>query len=655
MYKFGPADFNSFEHGDSKNWIIPNGLGGYCSHSIINSSHRKHHGYLIASLKPPVKRSLFLTRLNEMIFNKNGTIDLESQHLENDIKEGYRYLEEFTFDSVPCYKYRVGGLTFEKEISPMYGYNTVAISYKVKNGSQPNCFIISPLFNNREHGEISQRSDLSFSEDYRGDFIAIKSYKNKRIIIKMYHSDCIIEPISEEKRFVGPYHCEYDFSTGDERLDYHYNPFLLKFDLKPFEEKEISIVVTIEVDCNKDAFEIINSYKDRVKKLCIKSKLKDEMALNLVQAADVFICKRKSTRLKTILAGMPWFTDWGRDTMIAFTGLTLVTRRFKDAKEILKSFSLYEKNGLIPNMFPDKGSAPLYNTVDASLWYFYAVHKYIEYTNDVQFILTEIYPTLENIIKAYSTKTDFSIFMDDDYLVSSGSEFDQITWMDVRIGDICVTPRNGKAVEINALWYNALCIMDNLSKIKYGANFNEYEKLSQKVKKSFNKKFYCKNTNCLYDVVDPYDASIRPNQIWVLSLPYKVLDEKRAESVFNVVYEELFNFYGLRSLSNKDERFKPKYEGKLWNRDFAYHMGTTWAFLIGGFLDAYAYINKGSEECKKQIKKWVYDFEVHLKEGCINGVAEIFDGDYPSKTKGCYTQAWSVGELLRTYYENVLK
>ena len=252
----------------------------------------------------------------------------------------------------------------------------------------------------------------------------------------------------------------------------------------------ISIICSIENEFSLDADKMIKDYKERIDSLKVKSGLTDELALNLVWSSDSFITKRESTKLKTILAGLPWFTDWGRDTMIAFTGLTLVTKRFDEAKEILKSFAIYEKNGLIPNMFPDDGGEPMYNTVDASLWYFYACYKYIEYTGDKKFILEEIYPTLQNIIYAYSHKTDNNIHMDSDYLISCGDKDTQITWMDVKTNGIAITPRFGKPVEINALWYNALRIMDELSK---DANDpTNYLEMSLRVKESFNEKFYCK-------------------------------------------------------------------------------------------------------------------------------------------------------------------
>ena len=405
--------------------------------------------------------------------------------------------------------------------------------------------------------------------------------KNPDIKIKFQYSCGVVIP--NDEKITDGLCCAYDLDTGDSSLDHHYKPAKIKIELKANEVKLVGCVCTIDRIPKTDAFGIIIDYEARIDRLIRQSKLKDSLATDLVVSADTFICDRESTKLKTILAGLPWFTDWGRDTMIAFTGLTLVTRRFKEAKEILKSFALYEKNGLIPNMFPDDGAEPYYNTVDASLWYFYAIYKYVNYTNDYEFVEKELYLVLKNIIKAYSTSTLFSIGMDSDYLIHAGSNLDQVTWMDVRVNDIVVTPRHGKPCEINALWYNALMIMSIFAE-KFGDDYNYYNDLANKVYKSFNEKFYCEETGCLYDTVDPYDKSIRPNQIWVLSLPFKLLPKEKAESVFRVCEKELYNKFGLRSLSPKDPRFKPKYEGKLFDRDMAYHMGTTWGFLIGGYL-----------------------------------------------------------------------
>ena len=650
MYYFDKDNFLDFKDGDSKCFVMPNGLGGYTSHSLINSSHRKHYGYLVACLKPPVDRKLVFARINESLQIGNNYYDLEAQNYDTGIKNGQVYLDDVSINYVPTFSYTVEGVQIKKKIAPMYNSNTVAITYEILSKNDATLYL-EPLFNYRDHGEASQISDLNFTYSVKGNVLALTPQMNPDLKIKFSFSEGSL--ILNENKFTDGLICDYDVSTGDKRLDHHYKPVKVKVDLKASNVKLLGIICTVDRMPKNDAFGIIINYEERINFLLRQAKIKDNLGKDLVVAADAFICKRESTKLKTILAGLPWFTDWGRDTMISFTGLTLVTRRFKDAKEILKSFSLYEKNGLIPNMFPDDGGEPLYNTVDASLWYFYACYKYIEYTNDKNFIKEEIFPTLKNIIKAYSTHTDFSIYMDNDYLIHAGSDQDQITWMDVRTNGVAVTPRHGKPVEINALWYNALMIMDLFSSL-FEEYDSSYKDLAQKVKKSFNEKYYCEKTKCLYDTVDPMDSSVRPNQIWVLSLPFKVLDEKYNKIVLDTVANELYNVYGLRSLSYKDPRFKPKYEGELLKRDYAYHMGTTWGFLIGGYLDAYAYVNRDSKTVVSEVNELVHRFIPHLNDGCINGIAEIFNGDVADKTKGCYTQAWSIGELLRAYYENVL-
>ena len=650
MYYYDRDTLREFQEGDKRCFCLPNGLGGYCSHSIINSSHRKHYGYLVACLKPPVLRMLLLARINESIQVGNNFYDLEAQQYLSTLKDGNKYLDEFYLDYIPTYHYSVDGITIKKRISPMYNSNTLAITYEILSRVDATMYL-EPLFNYREHGAASSEEDLKFTESVKSGVITLVPDKNPDLKIKFAYSMGVAIP--NDDKITDGLCCAYDLDTGDLGVDHHYKPYKIKVDLKANEVKLISCVCTIDRLPKTDAFGLIIDYEARIERLIRQSKLKDSLAMDLVVSADTFICDRQSTKLKTILAGLPWFTDWGRDTMIAFTGLTLVTRRFKEAKEILKSFALYEKHGLIPNMFPDDGAEPIYNTVDGSLWYFYAVYKYVNYTGDYEFIKNEIYPVLKNIIKAYSTSTLFSIGMDSDYLVHAGSDLDQVTWMDVRVDNIVVTPRHGKPCEINALWYNALMIMSILAN-EFGDDYEYYNDLATKVHKSFNEKFFCEETGCLYDTVDPYDKSVRPNQIWVLSLPFKLLPKEKAESVFKVVENELYNKYGLRSLSPKDPRFKPRYEGKLFDRDMAYHMGTTWGFLIGGYLDAYRYIYGDSEEVTEKINELVHVFREHLADGCINGIAEIFDGDVAGRTRGCYNQAWSVGELLRAYFENVL-
>ena len=410
------------------------------------------------------------------------------------------------------------------------------------------------------------------------------------------------------------------------------------------------------VSDNESAFEILRAQLDYTDELIKKSGFTDDFAVKLTVAANQFIAHRQSTGYDTVLAGLPWFTDWGRDTMISYTGLTLCTGRFEKAHDILLTFAKYCKDGLIPNMFPDSGLEPLYNTVDASLWYFYAVYKYLEYvaTPDAyEFIKKDIYPCLKDIISTYKKGTDFSIYMDTDGLIHAGSGLDQVTWMDVRVGDWVATPRHGKPVEINALWYNALCTMDMLQ-AKFGDNDDSYRQLASLVKTSFNKRFWNENTGCLYDVVDEDDDTIRPNQIYAVSLPFTMLDREREKAIVDTVMDKLYVGCGLRSLDPDHKDYHPIYIGSLSKRDHAYHQGTAWGFLLGGFISAYVKVNGRTKATALCADKLLAPVREHLLNNCIGSICEIFDGDAPHNGRGCYAQAWSVGEVLRCYCEDVL-
>lgn len=661
IYNYGRSNFKTIDEGNELSFLIGNGIGGFSNSTVAGGSAILHHGYLVAALNPPVNRYLILTRIQEEISINNRNYDLTSQNYINTSKNGHKYLERFTFDSIPEYCYRVEDVNVKKTISMDYGHNTVAVCYEIENGIEDINFKIVPVFNYRLSGEAIEKSRLKFTEELVDNKLMLIPEENKNIQIifeasegEFYNRRLIPMNIStpnylyEENNY---YNIEN--RTGFLGLDNHYTPYELNISIKAMETKRMYIICSIEKEINKDGFQIEKEYKDRVNKLILQAGYKDNFGCNLVKAADHFIVNRNSTGLKTILAGYPWFTDWGRDTMIAFEGLVLCTKRYEEAREILASFAKYIRNGLVPNLFPDENTEPLYNTVDASLWYFQAVYKYLKYTGeeeDYRFIEENIYDKLVEIFKAYSTKTLFSIGMDEDGLIFAGSGFDQVTWMDVRVGDLVVTPRHGKPVEINALWYNALCIIDKL-RIKFNKEDLGYNKLKEKVKINFEKKFWNNEKNCLYDVIDEKDDKIRPNQIWAVSLPFSILPREKEKLIVNTVYKHLYSTYGLRSLSFMDKEYKGKYIGKLINRDLAYHMGTTWSFLIGPFITSYLKVNNYNEASKTRGRKMLSVFEDHMRDGCINGIAEIFDGDFPATSRGCYSQAWGVGEVLRVYNE----
>jgi len=686
--QFGKGYYKTFKAGIEREWVTTNGIGGYAGSSVIGAHTRKHHGLLIASLHAPTERFLVLSKINETLcFNGKKYEFAATQRKGGIYEEGQKFLQRFIYDELPQFVYETGGVFVTKTISFEYGKNTIAVGYEIRNGMYEAEMNFVPLFNFRDHNNGSETEDLLFDTKQEGRILRLRPKNTeKKADIRFYASEG--DFVKRKEIYDRDMELQTEIDTGMSSADNNYTPYEIKIICKPFETKKVSFVCTIEEDFCKDAFETIEANRKRIRNLVEKAGWGDDFADALVQAADQFIVDRQSTGLKTILAGLPWFTDWGRDTMIALQGLTLSTKRFEDARGILKTFARYVHHGLVPNMFPDEGLEPLYNTVDASLWYFYSVYKYLEYTGtekDYEFIRKEIYPTLEVIVQSYKKGTDFSIYMEEDSLIHAGSDFDQVTWMDVRVGEWVVTPRHGKPVEINALWYNALKVMEELAerfeKTKDAAK--EYSELAEKVKVSFNKRFWNEEAGCLYDVVDEEvmenkdakeqstceqkdsdqdrhgkmirdNAQIRPNQIWAVSLPFTMLSVEKEKKVVDTVMMHLYASYGLRSLSPEDEAYKGIYFGELHDRDAAYHQGTVWAFPLGGFISAYVKVYGKTEDGMMRARKLIAPLEDHLMDGCIGSIAEIFDGDEPHVSRGCYAQAWSVGEILRAYTEDIL-
>lgn len=657
--KFGKGYWKTFSEGIQREWVITNGIGGYAGSSIIGAHTRKHNGMLIASLHAPVERYMVLSKINEELKVGEKVYSFATnQRPGGNNEEGQRYLQRFTYQYVPEFTYYAEGFFVTKTIAMDYGKNTVAISYEIQGGTKEAQLKLVPLFNYRDHHERSERADLKFSCSNSKDTITLVPEANKDLAIRMYVSDGQVQ--KRDEIYDVDMELQTEISTGMTCIENNYTPYEINVSIAPGEHKKLSVICTIEQGkIKKDAFEIVAQEKERCIALEKQADLPDDFANTLVHAADQFIVQRESTGGKTVLAGLPWFTDWGRDTMIALQGLTLVTKRFEDAREILKTFAKYVKKGLVPNMFPDEGLEPLYNTVDASMWYFYSVQKYLEYTGtdeDYEFIRKEIYPRLREIIVYYIKGTEFSIHMDKDYLIHAGGGLDQVTWMDVRVGEWVVTPRHGKPVEISALWYNALCVMAELAERFGDKDKDSFADLAAKVKESFVEKFWNPEKQCLYDVVDESgnDDKIRPNQIWAVSLPYTMLPEDKAKCVVDTVVSHLYANYGLRSLSPEDKEYKGIYVGKLHDRDAAYHQGTCWAFPLGGLITAYLKVHGDTEEGREYAKKLIAPLEDHLMDGCIGSIAEIFDGNEPNISRGCYAQAWSVGEILRAYVEGEL-
>ena len=667
-YQYTQKDWTTFKEGIKREWAVTNGIGGYAGSSMIGAHSRTHQGYLIASLHAPIERYLVFSKINETATVGTSTVSFEtSQHRASGktvYTEGQKFLTSFSYDGSVHYTYETDNFSFEKHITLKRNANVCAVAYELTAGDSDCTFTLTPLFNYREHSESSTPDTLRFDTFTEDRTFYLVPEKNKDIAIRFQTSEGTFSKRENVYDIDMQLQIEVDLETDG--LDCHYCPVDLSIAVPANTTKKVSILCSIG-DVNErpapvsgtEAFSILEENARCHAELFEKAGYRDSFANQLVLASGQFLTYRESTKMMTVLAGLPWFTDWGRDTMIAFTGLTLCTKRFKEAEEILLTFARYIRHGIVPNMFPDDNMPPLYNTVDASLWYFYAVYQYLHYNPAAEaeaFVKEQIFPHLKEIISAYEKGTDFSIYMEDDGLIHAGSGLDQITWMDVRVGDWVATPRHGKPVEINALWYNALRIMESLCE-KFDEDASAYRTRANQVKESFNAKFWDSANQCLFDVVDgdEPDDHIRPNQIYAVSLPFSLLPEEQEKAVVALVEKELFVGCGLRSLAPDHPDYHGIYCGALAKRDAAYHQGTAWGFLLGGFFSAYMKVNHHSSSAAENAVRMLEPVRKHLTDsGCIGSISEIFDGDAPHNPRGCYAQAWSVGEVLRCYCEDIL-
>lgn len=651
--EFGKSNWRNFEQGIQKEWLLTNGIGGFSSSTIIGANTRRYHGLLVAALKPPVRRHLILSKVDESIAIDGQIYNLYSSKTPEHIMMGYLHLQRVIVDPIPTFVYSIGDVYLEKTVCMVYGENTTIVFYHVKNGQSSAKLRLTPLVNFRDYHHNSSRQYMHFTCQKRKQSVVVNP-SGTNVNIGIYCSEGIFTEACNS------YYMNMEYPVERERglppLEDHYIPGYFDICIKPWQDICITITATVENNIVlRDGLEVIDSERARLNELADMSGYRDDLARRLVLASDAFIVRRESTGSKTVIAGYPWFTDWGRDAMIAFTGITLSTRRFDDARDILHTFAKHIRDGLIPNVFPDEGGEPAYNTVDAPLWYFEAVNKFLNYTADYLFVYSNLFDALKQIIGCYINGTHYNIKMDEDFLITSGDEGTQLTWMDAKVGGWVVTPRHGKAVEVNALWYNALKVMERLSKASEDDD-KIYGNLAQKVKDSFADSFWNDEKQCLYDVItgDFKDSKVRPNQILAVSLSYPVMEGSKAKMVVNRVWKELYASYGLRSLSPLEREYRGGYFGNQYERDGAYHQGTVWAWLIGHFITGFMKVNGYTESARQTALRFIKPFKDHLHDACVGYISEIFDGDEPHIPRGCFAQAWSVGEILRAYTEDIL-
>ena len=646
-----------------KEWIITNGIGGFASSTIIGANTRKYHGLLVSPIIPPARRRLILSKLDESIEVGGRKYELFTNVGKNYISQGYKYQESFSKELLPTFEYKVEDVVITKTICMEHFKNTVGVYYKIRNGARHSKLILAPVMNFRNAHGINK--DHQFKLEQR--------MKNKKLEVEIDDGNPIYITINDgnyiehkDDIFYNMFYIEEE-KRGFEPEENHVVPGRYEIEIDPNEEKEISFICSTEENIEElDARALILKETIRMTKIFNKSGLlgsdKDELIKTFLIATDNFIIKRPLFNTYSAIAGYPWFLDWMRDTLISFEGLFLVTKRFDNAKKVLQHCIRDIKYGLIPNTYSEDDYRPLYNSVDASLLFFEQVKKYLEYTNDYQFVMQDIYPKMENIIENYAKGIDLdnnNIYMDTDGLIVSGTENTQNTWMDAKYAGIAVTPRNGKAVEINAMWYNALKIMQELAISNNETDkAKKYEKMATKCKKSYQNQFYNKRRKCLYDVLG--DSKIRPNQLFALSLTYPVLDatSEEARNMFETVTKKLLNNYGLKSLAKGEENYVEVYEGDGCRRDFSYHQGITWTWLLGPYYNALKRLATSSKTKKdkakyeEQLKEFVDNvtktFSKEINErGCVGSIAEIYDSKRPYAPKGAFAQAWSVAEVFR--------
>ena len=655
----GKGDWPTFEQGIQREWLVTNGIGGYASSTVICANTRKYHGLLVASLAPPVRRTLLLSKLDERFEAGGRTYNLSSNKTVSGVTGfGFIHLQRVLVGKIPTFVYSFVDVVIEKTIFMVHGENTTVIRYRVKNGSSPATFRLIPFLNCRDFhwtsgmGQISFRLEPLKAREWAGITVkAVPEVPALNIICGGKARFC-----REEGWFKGMLYPG-EQERGEHAVEDHFVPGHFVISLAAKEEKVISFIASTreEIDESINTEVLLDSERDRHLRLIKQSGLRDDFSCRLVLASDAFVVWRQSTDTKSVIAGYHWFNDWGRDTMIALPGLTLVTGRHEDAREILLTFARHCSEGLIPNMFPDSPGEPLYNTVDASMWYFHAVYKYLQYTGDFDFILKEIYPVLKEIAQFYIKGTKFKIGMDEDGLISAGTSEHQLTWMDAKVDNWVVTPRHGKPVEIAALWYNALKILEQLA-LRAGESL-PYAGLSEKVGKSFKEKFWYEDGGYMYDVIsgDQRDARLRPNQVIAMALPYSPVSSSRARQALRRVWQELYATYGLRSLSYYDPHYKGVYIGDRFSRDGAYHQGTVWSWLMGPFITAYRKAYGYSPDTREQAAMFINPFREHIRHHGVGYISEIFDGNDPIVPRGCIAQAWGVAEVLRAYVEDVLE
>ncbi len=674
---FSVLDFKELQHTDSLaersdlEWLSTNGLGSYASQTLALANSRRYHGLFIASLDPPVRRTVLLSRLDEVAITADGKeTELATSYWQGDAvaPHGYDRLSAFTNLPVPTWQFDLPGGVLVKQVTMIHGEQRVVIGYTwVPNEANSESLVLKTavLANFRDfHSETKGDASWKFLQNLRSKGVSIRAYDEAT----EWYLDFSSGTYAEDGDWYWNYSWSAEWERGLADSEDLYRTGYITVDLQPGE----SFTITAGLESAQGSFDIAEVVRDewmRQQEIVAASGVSGRIAQQLLIAGDQFVVHRASTNGASILAGYHWFSDWGRDTMISLTGLLIETGRHALARSVLSTFAKYLSEGMLPNHFPDSGQEPQYNTIDATLWWAFALDEYYRNTGDVAFLLEQV-PLLDKVVIAHLQGTRHGIKVDPvDGLLEGGEPHVQLTWMDAKCGDLVVTPRQGKAVEVNALWFNLLKTLELLHTTlasavlgSEGAEFDmhtglslRYADMAEKARVGFSA-FWNDSEGCLFDVIgkDGYvDPSIRPNQIFAVSLPFKVISPEQAAGVLAVVEKELLTDFGLRTLAPRDPAYKGIYGETMgaadqYHRDLTYHQGTAWPFLAGHWVDARVAIHGHQKSNFEFIAERLLPLIQHMnEEACIGSISEIFDGDEPHRPMGCIAQAWSVAEVTR--------
>ena len=674
---FSQTILSNFAEAIGKEWIITNGLGGYASSTVLGINTRKYHGLLVAAYHPPGDRRICLAKLDEEILVGKNIYPLGANEFQNGIfPKGHAFLKEFSISPFPKYVYAVQDVEVQKTIFMPHEKNAAVIIYKILNENIFDVKIrVFPLINCRHIHSVTDRSknpwQLVLKRADNEVNVGFLGIPQSLLIMKTtdgryYDAGRWIERICYREEAMRGENCLddcYQLGYFEVNVEANKNENFAMIAVADKNETG-ALKILAEMPVIMYDIEALHEREMKSRENLLAKFYEDHETVPIsdwlnwiILATDMFIVKGTDNAQKSVIAGYPWFEAWGRDTFVSLPGLMLVTGRFEDARKVFLTFKKRCKDGLIPNFFPDQAEPLAYNTVDATLWYVNAILQYLKYTGDFSFVRGQLWENLKSIIEAHVKGTDFGIRVDDDGLLSHGA---QLTWMDAAVDGQPVTPRAGKAVEVQALWYNALKTMELLAdKFKEMDYAEKYAQNAERARRSFVEKFWDSEKNCLFDVLsgDERDDSLRPNQIIAAALDFNMLDNVKSEKVVDIVHRELLMPCGLRTLATNDSKYSGVYAGDRRSRDKAYHNGAVWPWLLGPFTTAFLK-TKGYTEYRREyaLKNFLLPlFTEQIFKVGLGSINEIFDGEPPYAPRGCVAQAWSVAEPLRAYVEDVMQ